>query len=284
MNIPSPLVPQGTQPQRGKSSLYFKVLMIVTVHVVLIGGMLLQGCKDTAKEQAKDPGLTQAGTDTTSLTNTVPAPLTDPAVPAISTSSISNQAMSTMPPSQPMATQPNPSAAINSAPMASAPATVPAAPAAVVGDYVIAKGDTLAAIAKRNSVSLRALTEANPGLNAKKLRIGQKLQIPASTGAVAATSSSSAPGAAASEVASDGSSYTVKSGDTLGKIARAHGTSYKRIMALNDLKTTGIRVGQKLKMPAPKPAGAEPMSAAASLSPVTGPVSAVSTPSTSGAN
>src|ERR1700691_5731013 len=97
MNTPSPLVPQGTQPPRRKSSLYFKVLMILTVHVVLIGGMLLQGCKDTAKEQAKDPGLTQAGTDTTSLTNTAQAPVPDTAIPAISTSSISNQAMSAMP-------------------------------------------------------------------------------------------------------------------------------------------------------------------------------------------
>jgi LysM repeat protein len=283
MNIPSPLVPQGTQPQRGKSSLYFKVLMIVTVHVVLIGGMLLQGCKDTAKDQAKDSGLTQAGTDTTSLTNTAPAP--DPAIPAISSSTISNQAMSTMPPAQSLTAQPNPSAAINSAPMSSAPAAAPAAPTAVVGDYAIAKGDTLAAIAKRNSVSLRALTEANPGLNAKKLKIGQKLQIPASTGAMASASSTSAAAAspAAAEVASDGSTYIVKSGDTLGKIARAHATSYKKIMALNDLKTTGIRVGQKLKMPAPKPVGAEPMPAAASLTSTPGPV-AVSTPSTGVAN
>ncbi len=293
MNIPSPLVPQGTQPQRGKSSLYFKVLMIVTVHVVLIGGMLLQGCKDTAKESAKDPGLTQSGTDTTSLTNTAATAPIDTAIPAISTSSISNQAMSAMPamPSVQLPTaQPNPSAAITSAPMASTPATVTAPPVAVVGDYVIAKGDTLAVIAKRNSVSLRALNEANPGLNAKKLKIGQKLQIPASTGAVASNGSSSkatvdsAPSPAAAEVASDGSSYTVKSGDTLGKIARAHGTSYKKIMALNDLKTTGIRVGQKLKMPAPKPAGAEPIPASAALTPAPGPVSAVSSPASHSAN
>ena len=47
MNTNSPLIPQGTTPARGKSSLYFKVLMILTVHVVLIGGMLLQGCKVT---------------------------------------------------------------------------------------------------------------------------------------------------------------------------------------------------------------------------------------------
>jgi hypothetical protein len=50
---------------------------------------------------------------------------------------------------------------------------------------------------------------------------------------------------------------------------------------LNDLKTTGIRVGQKLKMPAPKPAGAESMHTAASTAPMPGPVSAVS-PSANG--
>jgi LysM repeat protein len=193
-----------------------------------------------------------------------------------------------MPTIQPIVAQPNPSAAISSAPMASAPASVPAAaPVAVVGDYVIAKGDTLAAIAKRNSVSLRALTEANPGLNAKKLKIGQKLQIPASTGAVAAASSSSAPAAASpasAEAVSDGSTYTVKSGDTLGKIARAHATSYKKIMALNDLKTTAIRVGQKLKMPTPKPVGTDAVPVSASIASTPGPVSAVSTPAAGVAN
>src|ERR1700722_17992959 len=109
MNTPSPFVPQGTQPPRGKSSLYFKVLMIVTVHVVLIGGMLLQGCKDIPKEQAKDAGLTQAGTDTTSLTNTTQATIPDSTIPAISTTSISNQAMATMPAVQLPASQSNPS-------------------------------------------------------------------------------------------------------------------------------------------------------------------------------
>ncbi|HEY3855262.1 MAG TPA: LysM peptidoglycan-binding domain-containing protein [Verrucomicrobiae bacterium] len=292
MNIPSPFVPQGTQPQRGKSSLYFKVLMIVTVHVVLIGGMLLQGCKDTAKETAKDPGLVSAGTDTTSasLTNTPAMPAPEPAMSPITTaSSISNQAMSTLPAVQLPSSQSNPSAPVTSAPMAAIPATVQAAPTvAISGDYAIAKGDTLAAIAKRNSVSLHSLMEANPGINAKRLKIGQKLQIPASTGALASSASSSktaseSSAASGAEASSDGSTYVVKSGDTLGKIAHAHGTSYKKIMALNDLKTTGIRVGQKLKMPAPKPAGAEPIPASAALNPAPGPVSAASTPST-GAN
>ena len=47
----------------------------------------------------------------------------------------------------------------------------------------------------------------------------------------------------------DTGSYTVKSGDTLSKIAKANHTTYKKIMALNDLKTTSIKVGQKLKVP-----------------------------------
>lgn len=284
MNTPSPLVPQGTQPPRGKTSLYFKVLMILAVHVVLIGGMLLQGCKDTSKDQAKDPALSQAGGDTTSPSNSMAA--TDPSVQPVSAASLSNQAVATMPA---VAPQPMPSPAVASTPMVSTTPTAPATPApADTGmgngkDYIIAKGDTMGAIARRNSISIKALMDANPGVSPKKLKIGQKLEIPASTGAIAAASSSA--GAAPVDAGSDGgTSYTVKSGDTLGRIARAHGTSYKKIMALNDLKTTAIRVGQKLKMPTPKPAGAETIPASASTSPTPGPISAISTPAAGVAN
>lgn len=42
--------------------------------------------------------------------------------------------------------------------------------------------------------------------------------------------------------------YTVKSGDTLSKIAKSYGTSYTSIMNTNSLKSTTIRVGQKLQI------------------------------------
>src|ERR1700722_9205696 len=79
MNTPSPLIPQGATPPRGKSSLYFKVLMILTVHVVVIGGMLLQGCKDTStKDQVKPDNATTTAADTTPMpsntASTTPAP------------------------------------------------------------------------------------------------------------------------------------------------------------------------------------------------------------------
>ncbi len=47
-----------------------------------------------------------------------------------------------------------------------------------------------------------------------------------------------------------GETYVVKSGDTLTKIAKANGTTVKAIESENNLTTTKIKVGQKLKIPA----------------------------------
>jgi LysM repeat protein len=45
--------------------------------------------------------------------------------------------------------------------------------------YVVKKGDTLYAIAKKNGTTLKALMDANPEVtDPKKLRVGQKLKIP----------------------------------------------------------------------------------------------------------
>jgi LysM repeat protein len=241
-------------PPRGKSSLYFKVLMILTVHVVLIGGMLLQGCKDIPKESKDTISPNPPDTGYAAASNSNPE-----TIPPVTITSLSN--------SQVAASQPGSQA---SAPPVSAPQMQPsvtgstAAPASLMAgsvEYVIAAGDTFGGISKRQHVSLKALMDANPGVDAKKLRVGQKVQIPAAPTAVAAASGS-AP--AAETAAADGPVYVVKTGDTLGKIARLHGTSYKKLMALNDLKSTSIRVGQKLKMPSPKPLGADVVPASAS--------------------
>jgi lipoprotein-anchoring transpeptidase ErfK/SrfK len=46
--------------------------------------------------------------------------------------------------------------------------------------------------------------------------------------------------------------YQVKPGDTLGKIASAHGTTVEYLQQANQLSGTVIRAGQKLKMPKAK--------------------------------
>ncbi|MGA0133706.1 MAG: LysM peptidoglycan-binding domain-containing protein [Opitutales bacterium] len=45
------------------------------------------------------------------------------------------------------------------------------------GEYVVAKGDTLSGIAKKNGLSLKALQDLNPDANPTRLQIGQKLKV-----------------------------------------------------------------------------------------------------------
>ena len=56
---------------------------------------------------------------------------------------------------------------------ASGKAASPAGP----GEYVVAKGDNLGGIAKKNGISLKAIQDLNPGVNANRLQIGQKLKV-----------------------------------------------------------------------------------------------------------
>lgn len=44
--------------------------------------------------------------------------------------------------------------------------------------YIVQSGDTLAAISRKFNVKLDSLAAANPGINAKKLRVGQSVNIP----------------------------------------------------------------------------------------------------------
>jgi LysM repeat protein len=115
-------------------------------------------------------------------------------------------------------------------------------------EYVVVHGDTLGKIAKRNGLTLKALEAANPGVEPAKLKVGQKLSIPASSGGASASAMTGGPVSTGSGVA--GETYTVKSGDTLTKIAKMHGTTIKAIRAENNLTTDHIKVGQKLKIPA----------------------------------
>jgi LysM repeat protein len=67
---------------------------------------------------------------------------------------------------------------------------------------------------------------------------------PIESASIAAPSAIVPPVAQSSEV-----SYVVKSGDTLSRIARIHGTTVKAIKSANNLDTERLVVGRKLKMP-----------------------------------
>jgi LysM repeat protein len=216
--------------------------MVLTAHIVLLGGMLLQGCKDTS-EVPSDSNSTSStnSTNTSYAADTNANPETTPS--ASNTAQTNDRSPAGQSAGQQSAL-PQPTTPIQPPP--SVTSDVPPAPTTPSVDYVVARGDTFGNIAKRQHISLNALVEANPGVNARKLKIGQKLQIPAATTAVSTTSSAAS---AVDTAEASTSVYVVKPGDTLSKIARLHRTSSKKIMALNGLNTKVVRVGQKLKMP-----------------------------------
>jgi LysM repeat protein len=141
----------------------------------------------------------------------------------------------------------------------------PAPPAPTTEDYTVIKGDTFASIAKKSGVTTKAIQEANPGVDAKKLKIGQKLHLPSggSTANASASIPASAPGAADTSASGGEQTYKVKSGDTLTSIAKHFHVTIKSIQSANHLTTTSIKVGQSLKVPgsaaaAPASAQVEP--------------------------
>ncbi len=228
MNNPNPFLPQGSlleQQSRRRSQLKIGVSCVLAVSVLGLVGMLIQGC------ERKTPTANEPLVETNAF---VLDPATNTPPPAMDT----NTTVMLPPP-------------VTNTPVVIPPAVVePVVPAG--SEYVVVKGDSLAKIAKKNGVSQKAMEAANPGVVPTKLKIGQKLVLPA--GGKTAT-----PAAAPATVAAgdgNGKSYTVKSGDNLTKIAKAHGTTAKAIEAANGMTTTKIKVGQKLKIPSKAEAAA----------------------------
>lgn len=268
MNTPSPLVPQGTTPSKNKSTIRIAFFTILIVHVVFIGGLLIQGCtKDNPP----------AGDSTAPKTNADLAMPNNGDVAAMPAATDPTAGLPAATATAPTPTAPAATAAV-AAPASTIPSSAPAAitaatpaPTGVTHEYTIAKGDMLGTIAKKNGVTLKALQEANPGLNAMRLQIGQKIQIPAASTAVTSATSTGA----ADTASADSSVYTVKSGDRLEKIAKAHGTTIKAIASLNGLKSVNsLKVGQKLKLPTAKSTSTDSAPAVTPLP------SATSTPTT----
>jgi len=235
MNNPNPFVPQGSlleQKNSTRSRFRLAVVCIVAVNALVLTALLMQGCK---REQ------TEAENPAPPVDTNLP-PAVDTNLPATT---------ETNPPPPPMAV------------------TTPAPAEATGTEYVVVKGDTLSNIAKKFSVTVKAIEAANPGVVPTKLQVGQKLSIPAASGGAAAPATT---GMAASSMGGE-EIYTVRSGDTLTKIAKAHGTTVKAIESANNLTTTQIKVGQKLKMPAKAEAAApatEPAPVAPAPAPATG--------------
>ena len=117
--------------------------------------------------------------------------------------------------------------------------------------YKVKSGDYLGKIAGKYRCSVAQIKKWN-NLKSNDIRVGQSLRI--YRGGVVASQSSSASGSSSSSSASSSSSspsgnkitYTVKSGDVLGRIAEKHGVGLSELKKWNNLTSNDIKVGQKL--------------------------------------
>lgn len=289
MNTPSPLVPKGTSPEPRRKSHFAAVFIILFIHVGVLAGFLLQGCKpeESVKPGADAGNTPQYGSDLSS--SNAPSPFTPtpdptnglagggavppPGVPSGASPAPFNSTGGLAPaPSGAPGLAPLPGAAVPTpapAPLTPGGLDTVVTPSTGAGsttstpstEHTVMKGETGALIAKKYGMGWKAIEAANPGIDSRKLRIGQKLLIPSKT--VTAGGNSSALGAApdshASATAESGAgSYTVKSGDTLAKIAKSHGVTVKALKAANGLKLDAIKVGAKLRIPSKAPAAPSP--------------------------
>lgn len=108
--------------------------------------------------------------------------------------------------------------------------------------YEIKPGDTLWKVASSNDVSVANLKSWNR-LSTDAIYPNQVLRLTSPSAA-----STPAPSAPAAPAAAKTNTYTVKAGDTLYKVAKAHATSVTKIQQLNNLRNSTIHVGQKLKV------------------------------------
>lgn len=125
---------------------------------------------------------------------------------------------------------------------ASALQTAPVTDVQQVTTYVIAPRDSLWSVAKKHGITTHELAVANNLNENAVLAVGKKLIIPTRVPPSAASDTTGIGG--------DTMTYTVKSGDTLGGIARRSGTTTGAIRTLNKLKSDTLTVGQKITLPA----------------------------------
>jgi LysM repeat protein len=229
----------------------FTVLTILAVHAVVLGVVLLQGCKRTATDPNAELQALATNYPPPEAVAPPPASTAPPQVTQLQPTPINVPSTTThTPPAAQIETQPPPIVVAPPAPVD--PTPVAPAPAGTASQHVVVKGDSFSTIAKKYNVTTKAIADANPGVDSSRLKIGQKLNVPAPT--LHAATGSPGSGSNGSE-----KTYVVRSGDTLFKIAKTTGTTPKALRAANKLRTDQIKVGQKLVIPSK---GSAPMEAA----------------------
>jgi LysM repeat protein len=224
---------------------------VVVIHIaVLVLAVAIPGCRSTPKKstsvgQVSDGsayGSTSKGSPVSAAPDLMDRDLNpplaysssatfDPNAPAVSNATAAGRYS----PTRPSSTVGTTLTATN-LPDANLPEVDP------VFTYTVKSGDNLWALAKKNGISVRELASANDLAPDSGLRPGQVLVIPGGTPSTATRIATTAP-------SGDFTSYTIRPGDTLDKIARANGSTVSKLKAFNKLSSDLVRAGDLLSIP-----------------------------------
>ena len=113
----------------------------------------------------------------------------------------------------------------------------------VFSNYVVKKGDTLYSIARMFNLNVDTLIQDN-ALKNNTLSIGQNLKIRQTEEII-----EECFGEDSNITINNYNEYTVIKGDSLYSIAKKYNISVSDLISLNNLKSTNLSIGQKLKVP-----------------------------------
>lgn len=243
MSTMSPITTLSGQQANRRANFRLTVITMFAIHSVFLAGLLLQGCK----RPSSGPPLAGGGSDTnfakppsyelgtvgqaTSQVGQVTGQVGQPGVvdTAAQAHGATGLVQQTQPEPQPSATEPQ--------------ATLQAGFGGPT-EYIVKPGDVPVNIAKEHGVTLTAFMKANPGLDPRKLKVGQKVQIPAPE------PSQKTPESVEAQAGTEGGIvHVVKGGENLTRIAKRYGVTVSDIRTANNLKSDKIVVGQKLRIP-----------------------------------
>lgn len=223
-----------------------RITFYLTVLVVL--ALLMAGCqRPAAPDVTATPDMGVGGQGTTQPSNVTTTPPVDVPTPVVTETVTAEPTSEPTPlptdvptPVSPAEPTPSPTAPPTPAPTAQ-PTPKPVEPGGGETVYVVQDGDNLFRIALKYNMDYNYLARYNGITNPALIYVGQKIKIPPA----AMPTPTPAPGGGAT-------TYTVKAGDNLFRIALRYNMSYLYLAQYNGISAPyTVYVGQVIKIPQP---------------------------------
>lgn len=144
-----------------------------------------------------------------------------------------------------MAKTPEPKPVVTPAPAMNSPATTAATVDRSATTHTVGPGQTYYSISKQYGLTVDELMTLNSLTDNDVLEVGKKLKVKATPGSQSAGSVSTKPAAGTKATVSY---HTIAKGETMYRVSQQYGVSIEQIKEWNNLKDTGVQLGQKIKI------------------------------------